>query len=357
MTVANKATRWQRKLAKRESQKAVIGSLADSHTESVGATMAELGWTALAARALARDITEGQSLGGTSVSPQAPQARNISGSYDLYDSRNPHVVELKQGGIMAFYELYAYTFIDVFYMLWDGNGTYKYVKPEYRINGGSWQTFTTPENVLFEPGTKYCTSRIENWPGGTLELRAPAGVDHVFLFPIIAHRGWNADLGVKWINWGRSGYSSADVLDKLNDYLWAEPLKAMPFDMLHIGLGANDIAQNLTVQQTVDNITDIIDWYHANVADVPVLLTLSPYPDAYIAANNAPVSEADWNARMDAIAGIADDYEDTLVSDWRGMGTQSETLDLWLPNNDDHFNNAGHRFLSNVAFDVLKPGS
>ncbi|MGW5267258.1 apiosidase-like domain-containing protein [Rhodococcus sp. NPDC003994] len=359
VAVAPKATAWRRQLAKRESNKTVIGSLGDSHTESVGATMGELGWTALTARALARDIAEGQSLGGTSISPRAPQAVNLSGAYATEDARQPHFVRLDKAsgttaaGVSAFYDLYAYTFIDVFYVrITDENGPYSR-KPEYRINGGAWQTFSTPENVLFEPGVAYCTSRIENWPGGTLELRAPADAPHAEVFQIIAHRGWNADLGVKWINFARSGYTSGDVKAKLQDYLVAEPLKALPFDLLHLGLGANDVAAGTSVATTKQNIRDIISWYHTNVRQVPVLFTISPFPD--LLALGTSVTQTAWNATMDGIVAVAAEYPDSMVVDLRGIGKQSETLDLYLPAPDDHFNNAGHRLISNAVYDVLKP--
>lgn len=94
MTLAPNANAWLRKYAQREASQATIVSIGDSYTEPYGATRFEYGWTALTARALGRDIAEGQSVSSHHISPDAPQSVSKTGDVTSYDPDNPHMLEL-----------------------------------------------------------------------------------------------------------------------------------------------------------------------------------------------------------------------------------------------------------------------
>ena len=295
------------------------------------------------------------------ISPDAPQSVSKTGDVTSYDPDNPHMLELARNiagdGTVAFYDLWAYTFIDVIFMELDQTGPY-YRAPQYSINGGPRTDFDPGlDQTLYAPGVSYHRRRIENWPGGKLELYPPdsSDADRALIYGIIAHRGWHADLGVRWMNWARSGWSTQNWIDRIDNWQLKEPLKAIPGDLLHIGLGGNDIAQSTSISDMKQNYRDLIDWYHANVnADAPVLFTTMPWPDLNYPETSPPTIEAAWNDYMDAIVDVAGEYADSIVVDWRGFGRQSQNAELYLPG-DEHWNNYGHRWIADVMSQQLRP--
>ena len=160
---------------------------------------------------------------------------------------------------------------------------------------------------------------------------------------------------MRWINWARSGWSSLDVLTRLSDWLYAEPVQALGGDLLHLGLGGNDIAQAISIPDMKQNYRDIIGWFGTHVnAQAPVMFTTMPWPDLNYPETTPPTVETTWNEYMDAIVDVAAEYPDSIVVDWRGFGPQSQNAELYLTS-DEHFNNYGHRWIADVMSQQLRP--
>lgn len=334
---------WRRKIAERDNRVVRVVSLGNSWVAPVGASEPDKGWYSLVADVL------GAGSSGRHISPRAPHSVNLSGNATYDDNANPHMVILATDGISTFFDLGDYDTIDVFYMRVGDPANPTVGRPRFSIDGGAYTDAYATDIDLFSPGSSYRLGRITNFTGDTLRLRphATAGSGS-YTFGIIARRG-TLGRGVEWINWGVSGWTAARWMQVATNWPVAEPLKALPADLLHIELGANDALLGLSVASMINELRNLVTLYRGQAApSCALLFTLMPYPDASI-------PDAEWDTRMDAIAALAAEFGG-FVSDWRKqLGRQSQIGALVIAPTDFHLNDTGHRYVADVVARLLSP--
>lgn len=330
-------------LAERAERRVRVVSIGDSHTEPVGASSHFNGWAALVARDIGGE-------GGSTIHITPDTTAAVSNTAIEWNAVNHHAAELIWGhSEVTWSGLDGVDAVGVVYLHVGSEEAPNYARPLVSINGAASADAYSSTDVLYTPGTSYRVSWVSGWPGnGSLTIRTPEPAK-ALVFGILARRdsassGWDTGTGqgVSWINWSRSGWSSRTWADNLDQWVVTEPMRALPPDVLHIGLGANDAVQGVPPSETEANIAAIITHVRDYAPSVPVIATLSPWCDVH-----TTVTEAAWADSLNAVASAVEAAGGSVI-DLRQIGPESLYPGLWLPG-ENHFAPAGHRLIADLV--------
>lgn len=346
-------------------QKAKILSLGDSFTSTGYGLYAN--WTNAAAKRLARNahIME-DAFSSYSYSPYL--STNRSGATDdwtdpgdLAAGFNPHLVQLDQGADDAIdgkvsCEIWTPRF-EVYWWLLEGNpnpGDIYYGNPQYSLNTGARQNFQNITDVL--PG-KLRKAVVENWGGGTLNLFPPqnaASGAHALISRIMVDEGWaSVERGVEWLNLAWPGVTSGWVKQTLGHYSWTWELQFLPFNMLHLGIGGNDMTADVPIATMKQNYRDIVNTYKgfsAEHAKISLVTTTMPYcdltfPDAQW--------KSKWDQYFDAVVEVTEELGGMCIDMRTLFPKQSDAPDLHISTQDHHFSETGHALVGSLVGSAL----
>lgn len=342
--------RWLSKIhgSDQYGQRARVASFGDSFT-SIGGTY----WTSWTPAAAARVARSAQVLEGQFYSMGFSPFNSTSHTGDITEwtnaaGFNPHNVQLNKNnsgdGCITFdcYQQY----LDVHW--WKLTGGTTYAEPQYSINGGARQNFTDIVANYSDYGIGLITA-----PAGTVRLYPPATDGQSSLISgLFQGSGWASnERGIEWSNWAWPGVTSGWVKDVNNHYSMDWFLKYMPADLVHLGIGGNDMVANVPIATMKQNYRDILANYRTKYnANAGLFTTTMPYCDL-----TYPGSEwrSKWDQYFDAVVEVTKELGGLCVDMRTLFPKQSEDVSLYISAADHHPSVRGYSLSAKIIADHL----